>query len=43
MQALTRRVARAINAEGEELAAVLAGFALFFCLFAGYFMLRPIR
>jgi AAA family ATP:ADP antiporter len=43
MQALTRRLARAINAEEQELAAVLAGFALFFCLFAGYFMLRPIR
>ena len=43
MQALTRRLARAINVEGKELAAVLAGFALFFCLFAGYFMLRPIR
>ncbi|HBZ92523.1 MAG TPA: MFS transporter, partial [Pseudomonas sp.] len=43
MQALSRRLARAINAEAEELAAVLAGFALFFCLFAGYFMLRPIR
>lgn len=27
----------------EERPAVLAGFLLFFCLFAGYFMLRPIR
>lgn len=43
MQALTRRLARAVNAECGELPAVLAGFALFFCLFAGYFMLRPIR
>ncbi|ERI51874.1 hypothetical protein N878_21050, partial [Pseudomonas sp. EGD-AK9] len=43
MTALERRLARAINAEEQELAAVLAGFALFFCLFAGYFMLRPIR
>ncbi|WP_417311426.1 NTP/NDP exchange transporter [Ectopseudomonas khazarica] len=43
MRALTRRLARAINAESGELPAVLAGFALFFCLFAGYFMLRPIR
>lgn len=43
MRALERRLARAINAEVGELAAVLAGFALFFCLFAGYFMLRPIR
>ncbi|WP_339458525.1 NTP/NDP exchange transporter [Pseudomonas sp. EA_105y_Pfl2_R69] len=40
---LRRRLARAINAEAQELAAVLAGFALFFCLFAGYFMLRPVR
>ena len=40
---LRRWLARAINAEAQELAAVLAGFALFFCLFAGYFMLRPIR
>ena len=43
MQALIRRLARAVNAESGELPAVLAGFALFFCLFAGYFMLRPIR
>jgi AAA family ATP:ADP antiporter len=43
MNWLRRRLARAINAEAQELAAVLAGFALFFCLFAGYFMLRPIR
>lgn len=43
MQALARRLGRALNAEAVELAAVLAGFALFFCLFAGYFMLRPIR
>lgn len=43
MRALTRRLARAVNAESGELPAVLAGFALFFCLFAGYFMLRPIR
>lgn len=43
MAALARRLARAINAEPGELGAVLAGFALFFCLFAGYFMLRPVR
>lgn len=40
---LQQRVARAINAQPGELAAALAGFALFFCLFCGYFMLRPIR
>ncbi|GGJ95481.1 MFS transporter [Pseudomonas matsuisoli] len=33
----------AINAKAGELGAAIAGFALFFCLFAGYFMLRPIR
>ena len=34
---------RALGAQAGELAAVCAGFALFFCLFAGYFMLRPVR
>lgn len=43
MAQLQARLARAINAEAQELGAVLGGFALFFCLFAGYFMLRPIR
>jgi len=40
---LTRRLGAAINAERHELGPALAGFALFFCLFSGYFMLRPIR
>lgn len=40
---LTLRAARAINARPDELLPALAGFALFFCLFCGYFMLRPIR
>lgn len=40
---LTHRLSTAINARPAELPATLAGFALFFCLFAGYFMLRPIR
>nr|WP_288455114.1 MFS transporter [uncultured Pseudomonas sp.] len=40
---LPQRLGRAINAQPSELAAALAGFALFFCLFCGYFMLRPIR
>lgn len=39
----SQRLASAINARPGELAAALCGFALFFCLFAGYFMLRPIR
>ncbi|MCW2291458.1 AAA family ATP:ADP antiporter [Pseudomonas sp. BIGb0408] len=40
---LTQRLGAAINAERHELNPALAGFALFFCLFSGYFMLRPIR
>jgi len=37
------RLAALINARPAELRAALAGFGLFFCLFSGYFMLRPIR
>ncbi|MFI8480754.1 NTP/NDP exchange transporter [Pseudomonas sp. NPDC078700] len=37
------RLANAINAKPNELLAALSGFALFLCLFSGYFMLRPIR
>lgn len=37
------RLGRAINARPGELLPALAGFLLFFCLFGGYFMLRPIR
>ncbi|WP_202845451.1 NTP/NDP exchange transporter [Luteimonas saliphila] len=40
---LARRLGAAINAERHELAPALTGFALFFCLFSGYFMLRPVR
>ena len=40
---LVRRLGAAINAEHHELKPALAGFFLFFCLFCGYFMLRPIR
>ena len=43
MSANRLRLARLINAHPAELRASLAGFALFFCLFSGYFMLRPIR
>jgi AAA family ATP:ADP antiporter len=39
----SNRLARAINALPGELLPAIAGFALFFCLFGGYFMLRPIR
>ncbi|WP_369958713.1 NTP/NDP exchange transporter [Pseudomonas benzenivorans] len=38
-----QRLAASINAEPAELRAALSGFALLFCLFSGYFMLRPIR
>ncbi len=38
-----RWIGRAVDARAGELPALLAGCALFFCLFAGYFMLRPIR
>jgi AAA family ATP:ADP antiporter len=37
------RTRRAFNVEHGEGAAALYGFAFFFCLFTGYFMLRPIR
>jgi AAA family ATP:ADP antiporter len=37
------RAARAIKALPGELLPAFAGFALFLCLFGGYFMLRPIR
>uniref|UniRef100_UPI0028B0A5DA MFS transporter n=1 Tax=Pseudomonas sp. TaxID=306 RepID=UPI0028B0A5DA len=40
---LMRRLSVAINARSGELLPALAGFGLFFCLFSGYFMLRPIR
>src|SRR5690606_26623298 len=41
--AVTSRLARLINAQPGESRAALAGFGLFFFLFSGYFMLRPIR
>ncbi|KFE56805.1 NTP/NDP exchange transporter [Pseudomonas syringae] len=40
---LINRTAQAINAQAGEVYSALAGFGLFFCLFTGYFMLRPIR
>lgn len=36
-------LARLFNAEPEEMPAVIGGFVLFFCVFASYFMLRPVR
>ncbi|MCQ4310580.1 MFS transporter [Pseudomonas stutzeri] len=37
------RLSVALNARDHELRPALSGFLLFLCLFAGYFMLRPIR
>lgn len=38
-----QRLSKIINARDDELRPALFGFLLFLCLFAGYFMLRPIR
>jgi len=43
MATIRQRTGQAINALPGELLPALAGFAFFFCLFSGYFMLRPIR
>ncbi len=43
LSTLAGRLGRAINARPGELRPALSGFALMFCLFSGYFMLRPIR
>ncbi|TKR33856.1 MFS transporter [Luteimonas gilva] len=40
---LQRWLARLFNLEKDEAGAVASGFVLFFLLFAGYFMLRPVR
>jgi AAA family ATP:ADP antiporter len=40
---LPRWLVRAFNLQDGEARPVLAGFAMFFLLFAGYFMLRPVR
>jgi len=41
--ALTRLIRRAVNLEPHETAAVVTAFFLFFCVFAGYFAVRPVR
>lgn len=41
--ALPRLLVRAFDVERQEAGAVIAGFCMFFLLFAGYFMLRPVR
>ena len=40
---LRRWLTRSFNVEDDEVAPVVAGFSMFFLLFAGYFMLRPVR
>lgn len=40
---LLRGIARLFDVELRETPAVLAGLAMFFLLFTGYFMLRPVR
>ena len=40
---LERWLTRLFNIEHDEIEPVAAGFVLFFLLFAGYFMLRPMR
>lgn len=40
---MTRRLARLFNLQDDEAGAVTAGFGMFFLLFAGLFMLRPVR
>ena len=42
-QALQTGLARLFGVERDEVGAVGAGFAMFFLLFTGYFMLRPVR
>jgi len=43
MRALRDRVARLLHVQPGEVAPATAGFAMFFLLFAGYFLLRPVR
>lgn len=40
---LLRGIARLFNIEWQEAPAVVAGLLMFFFLFSGYFMLRPVR
>ncbi|MGA9423098.1 MAG: MFS transporter [Rhodanobacteraceae bacterium] len=40
---LRSRLTTLFNLRGDEAGAVIAGFTLFFLLFAGYFLLRPVR
>lgn len=40
---LARLLRRGANIEAREMPAVIAAFVLFFCIFAGYFAVRPVR
>ena len=40
---MQRAIARLFDLHADEARPVLAGFSMFFLLFAGYFMLRPVR
>ncbi len=40
---MRQRLIRVFNLQEEEVAPVVAGFAMFFLLFAGFFLLRPVR
>lgn len=42
-QRMRRGIARLLGIEPGDLGGVAAGFAMFFLLFAGYFLLRPVR
>ena len=39
----TQRLVRGVSAEPHEMKAALWSFAYFFCLLAGYYVLRPLR
>lgn len=43
MQAWRRRLDQGLNIQPGEGPAVIAGLLLFYLLFTGYFMLRPVR
>jgi ATP/ADP translocase len=40
---LHRYLSRIVDVEPYEIAAMLSGFAYFFCLLCGYYLLRPLR
>jgi len=40
---LARLLRRGANIDAKEMPAVIAAFILFFCIFAGYFAVRPVR